>query len=164
MSLTQIIYALLTAVFAALILIPIIIWLIKKFDQALDRHNENKPAEAYTLPKNANAIIAKENIRTLSWYLLYFIIVILALVHFLGKIEYGENLPYIIFLFLVGIPFLIAFVHVVSKVEDQSTRLVASGFSAGQATAHRMKWLLIIPGIMVLVIDITLQVANSIMG
>jgi len=51
MSLTQIIYALLIAVFAALILIPIIIWVIKKFDQALDRHNENKPAEAYTLPR-----------------------------------------------------------------------------------------------------------------
>lgn len=162
MTLTQIFYAFLIAVIGALILIPIIIWVIKKFDQALDRHNENKPAEPYTLPKNAYAIIAKENIRTLAWYLLYFIIVIITLVYFFGKIEYGENLPYIVFLILVGIPFLIAFVHVVSKVEEQSTRLVASGFSAGQATAHRMKWLLIIPGIMVLVIDIALQVANSI--
>lgn len=162
MSLTQVFYAFLIAVFAALILVPIVIWVIKKFAQALDKHSENNPAEPYTIPNKANTIIAKENFRTLSWYLLYFIIVTFSLVHFLGKIEYGENLPYIFFLILVGIPFLIAFVHVIARVDDQSNRLLASGFSEGQATAHRMKWLLIVPGLMVLVIDITLQLANSI--
>jgi hypothetical protein len=161
MSLTQVFFALLIAVFAALILVPIVIWIIKKFDQALDKHSKNIPAEPYTVPKKANTIIAKENFSTLSWYLLYFILVTFSLVHFLGKIEYGENLPYITFLILVGIPFLIAFVHVVAKVDDQSNRLLTSGFSEGQATTHRMKWLLVVPGLMVLVIDITLQVANS---
>jgi hypothetical protein len=162
MSLTQIFYAFLIAVFAALLFVPIAIWVIKKFAQALGKHSENKPAEPYTIPKKANTIIAKKNFRTLSWYLLYFIIITFSLVHFLGKIEYGENLSYIVFLILVGIPFLIAFVHVIARVDDQSNRLLASGFSPGQATAHRMKWLLIVPGLMVLVIDITLQVANSI--
>ena len=160
MSLTQIFFAFLIAVFAALILVLIAIWVLKKIDQTW--YPENKPTEPYAIPKKAYTIIAKENFGTLLWYLLYFIIVILALVHFLGRIVHGENLPYIAFLILVGIPFLIAFVHVVAKVLDQSDRLVASGFSEGQATAHRMKWLLIIPGLMVLVIDITLQIANSI--
>lgn len=162
MSIHQIITALLFAVFAALIFILIVIWVLKKFDRTLDKHFENKPPEPYAIPKKAQAIIAKENLLTLSWYLLYFIIIILSLVSYLGKIEYGENMPYITFLILVGIPFLIAFVHVIARVDDQGKRLLASGFSKGQATAHRMKWLLIVLGLMVLVIDITLQVANSI--
>jgi hypothetical protein len=73
----------------------------------------------------------------------------------------GEDVPYITFLVFVAIPFLIAFVLVAVKVDDQSSRLLTSGFSEGQATAHRVKWLLIVPGIMVFVVDIILQIANS---
>jgi hypothetical protein len=160
MHLTQ----LLIAFFITLILGLLIgYWILKKFAKwTADGGLEIKPAEPYMNPKSANTIIAKENYRILAWYSVYFIIVISCLAHFLGKIKYGENAPYIAFLIFVGLPFLIAFVHVLTKVGDQSNRLLASGYSAGQATAHRMKWLLIVPGLMVLVIDITLQIVNSI--
>ena len=159
MPLSQIFFIVLIAVFAALIFIAVVLVILKKFNQSLD--NLDKPAEPYAYANKANIIIAKENLCTLSWYLLYFITMTIALVYFFGKIEYGENKPYILFLILIGIPFLIAFVHVISNVEDQSARLLASGFSVGQATAHRMKWLFIVPVLMVFVIDLTLQFANS---
>lgn len=142
--------------------LPVGFWILNKFTKWAEHGLEVKQAEPYTIPKKAKTVIAKENLCILARYLLYFIVVILLLVHFLGKIEYGTNLPYIAFLILVGIPFLIAFVHVISKVSGQSNRLLASGFSERQATAHRMKWLFIVTGLMILVIDITLQVANSI--
>lgn len=131
-------------------------------DLAVRRNNEITTAEPYTKVNTAKTDIVKENFRTLAWYLLYFVIIIPILVRFLGKIEYGANMPYIALLIIVGIPFLIAFVHVLVKVDHQRNRLLASGFSERQASMHTLKWLVIVPGVMILVIDTTLRFANSI--
>ncbi len=88
------------------------IWIIKKINLAHDKFLERKLDEPYIKPSKAATVIAKENYSILAWYSLYFVIVILVLVHFFGRIEYGANVPYITLLISVGIPFLIAFAHV----------------------------------------------------
>ncbi len=122
---------------------------------------EGKP-EPYTDIKKALASIAKENYLVLTLYSFYYVVVIVVLVHFLGKIVYGPNMPYITFLVLVGLPFLIAFTHLLSKVGNQSIRLIDSGFTEKQATSYRLKWMLIITVTMLFVIDLTFHIANLI--
>ena len=120
-------------------------------------------AKPYTDEQKSNTSISRENFHILSRYLLYFIIIIPILVHFLGKIKYGPNMPYTSFLVIVGIPFLIAFIHISAKVDHQRNRLMLSGISKENASIHVAKWMALAPGMMIFVIYIILKLANAFM-
>jgi len=118
-------------------------------------------AKPYTDIQNSTDSISKYNFCVLSTYSLYFIISIPIIVHFFRGIEYGPNIPYISFLIIVGIPFLIAFLHILTKVDHQRNRLIASGLSKKDASIHVFKWIALTPCMMIFVIYIMLKLSNS---
>jgi hypothetical protein len=121
--------------------LPLITWILIKIDRGYTKYLEGP--EPYTDIKEALKSNTKENYVILFLYSLYFVIVILGSVHFFGKIEYGPNRPYLTLLILIGIPFLVAFVHLVSRAGNQSIRFQCSGYTERQAAAYRLKWLFI---------------------
>jgi hypothetical protein len=119
-----------------------------------------KGAETYPDIKKSITSISRKNFHVLLWYLLYFIIIIPILVHFFGKIKYGPNIPYTLFLVMVGIPFLISFMHILVVVDNQRCRLIASGLSIKEGSMHVSKWILLTLSIMIFVISVILKLAN----
>lgn len=62
-------------------------------------------------------VIYKDMLRIGPLYLLYFTLATFMLVHTFGRISYGSNLPYLVSLVFIGIPFLICFVHLMSRAD-----------------------------------------------
>ena len=129
------------------------------FDQRFSE--QIKEAKPYTDVQISVISVSRKNYRILSLYVLYFIIIIPVLVHFFGKIEYGPNKPYTLFLIIVGIPFLIAFAHVFILIDNQRCRLIASGLSVAETSKHVGKWMLLFLCAMIFVIDIILKLSNK---
>jgi hypothetical protein len=157
-----------TYIFPSILVLALIIgfWLFyfQNKDFSEQKWSEEIAAtKPYTDIKKSYADIFKENFRILAWYLLFFVLIIPLLVHFFGKIKYGPNMPYISFLIIVGIPFLIAFAHILTNVDHQRNRLIASGLSRDEASTNVSKWMALAPIAMIFVIYIILKLANAIM-
>lgn len=74
--------------------------------------------------------VLKDNLRFTPYYLLYFGVVSFLLVQYFGAIERGANLPYLVSLPVIGIPFLIYFVHAVYRADYHRTLFKEDGDSA----------------------------------
>lgn len=85
--------------------------------------------------------IYKDMLRIGPLYLLYFTLATLILVHTFGRISYGPNLPYLVSLAFIGIPFLICFVHLMSRAEYYRIKFN----EAGGNTKISSRFIMLIP-------------------
>jgi hypothetical protein len=121
-------------------------------------------ATPYASSDEANKEFLSDSIKFALGYGLYFLISVPLLVKFFGGIKYGPNLPYTVFLIVVGIPFLVCFYHILLKIENRRTRIKASKLMnkpGQQLIAH---WIVIVPTLIVFLIMVLLKVSNSLIA
>ncbi|GAM11783.1 hypothetical protein OR1_04101 [Geobacter sp. OR-1] len=104
--------------------------------------------------------VITSNLKSMIPYLLYFYFVINALVSNLGKIEYGDNRPYFIFLVFVGVPYVVCFIHFVLRIYFQEMIIKKSNFEKEKASALIFVITFSVPLIMLLYVQKVLHFAN----
>ena len=118
----------------------------------------------YESIEEAKKDIESDTLKPVIAYGLYFLISIPVLVKIFGSIQYGPNLPYSVFLAMVGIPFLVCFCHILIKVDHKRTRMRASNFSGKSDKQSIVDWIVVIPVLYVLLIIAVLGVSNTLIG
>lgn len=89
--------------------------------------------------------VYKDMIKIAPLYLLYFTLATVILVQTFGRINYGPNLPYLISLAAIGIPFLICFVHLMSRAEHFRTKFSEEGGNTRKSSGFIISLILLIP-------------------
>jgi len=97
-------------------------------DQKKRQIKEINQATPFTDVSEAKRQALSGNVKIILGYGIYFVSVVPILVLLLGKIQYGPNIPYLIFLFAVGIPWLVCFLQSLLRAEKQRVRFRASNF------------------------------------
>lgn len=126
-----------------------------------DPTTAEKEPEAYENLKTARREILRDNFKIMTWYGIYFLVAVPNIVHYFKGIRYGPNLPYVLFLLAVGIPFLICFIHVVSKADMQRSRLLATGANRKESSKFVINWILILPAVYVTEVQFLYKISNS---
>jgi hypothetical protein len=103
-------------------------------------------------------------IKPLTYYLLYFLTIIPALVILFGKIENGLSWQYGTFLIIVGIPFLVSFIHFAMLAEKNRYRLIVSGGNKSQASSTISGLILCVPIVIFVFIWLVLKASNLAFG
>lgn len=103
------------------------------------------------------------NVKIILGYGVYFVTVVPILVLMLGKIHYGPNIPYLIFLLATGIPWLACFVQSLMRAENQRLRFKASNLSPRSSSVFSINGIALIPFILLIMITVVLRISNLVL-
>ena len=131
-----------------------------KAHERLYRINRFRRTKSFNSIGEAVRSVITSNLKSMIPYLLYFFFVINALVSKLGKIEYGDNEPYFIFLVFVGIPYIACFIHFILRIYFQEMIIKKSNFEKEKANALIFATTFSVPLIMLLYVQKVLHFAN----
>ncbi len=132
-------------------------------DQKKREIEEIRRAEPFTDGSEANKQAFSGNIKIMFGYGAYFIIVVPILVLLLGKIHYGPNIPYLIFLSATGIPWLACFVQSLMRAENQRLRFKASNLSPRSPSIFSINGIVLVPFILLVMIAVVLRISNQVL-
>jgi hypothetical protein len=159
------------AVFAPVILflgIPLTIsYFVNKKEFAADRKkreiDETRQAEPLAYVSEAKKQVFSGNIKIMLGYGAYFVSVVPVLVLLLGKIHYGPNVPYMIFLSATGIPWLACFVQSLMRAENQRLRLKATNLSPRSSSIFSIKGIVLVLFVLLVMIAVVLRISNQVL-
>jgi hypothetical protein len=159
------------AVFAPVILflvIPMTItYILNKKEITADQEKraieEIKQAVPFTDVSDAKRQALSGNVKIMLGYGAYFVTVVPVLVLLLGQIQYGPNIPYLIFLSATGLPWLARFVQSLMRAEKQRLRFKASDFSSNTSSLFSLNGIVLIPLILLGVIAVALRISNQVL-
>lgn len=132
-----------------------------KAKERLYRNNRFKKTMEYHSISDAIRSISINNAKSMIPYMLYFLVAINILVSRYGKIEYGDNEPYFIFLVFVGIPFVACFIHFILKIYFHEMIITKSNLEKEKGNALIAATTFTVPLIMLLYVQKLLHLANQ---
>jgi hypothetical protein len=141
-----------------LLLISALIFVFKINKDAAELENACKQPNLTTI--HFLSLCAKP----LTYYLVYFNSAIFILVILLGRIQHGPNIPYLVFLVVVGIPYIMSFIQFYTLAARYRYRLLLAGQSLDQTSSLVSGLLFSVPIIYFALIWIILSVANLLYG
>jgi hypothetical protein len=103
------------------------------------------------------------NVKIILGYGAYFVTVVPVLVLLLGKIHYGPNIPYLIFLCATGIPWLVCFIQSLMRAEKQCLRIRASNTSTNPSSLFSINGIVVMPFILIGIITVALRISNQVL-
>ncbi len=124
---------------------------------------ENPPPPVpYESIEKAKSALIKENLKQLVGFGIYFLIVIIALNKIFGRIQYGPNLPYLVALTAVGLPFLACFCLIMTRIDKQRPRLLATGISEKETSRLVVRSIIYLPFTLVIIIKLGIRLSDMI--
>jgi hypothetical protein len=132
-------------------------------DQQKREIEEVNQAVPFTSVPEAKKQALSGIVKIILGYSAYFVIVVPILVLLLGKIHYGPNIPYLIFLSATGIPWLACFVQSLMRAENQRLRLKASNLAPRASSIFTINGIVLVPFILLVMIAVVLRISNQIL-